>query len=103
MRIFRQASILGLAFCNVMLSAQAKGAQLERGPPDQILWVSPNGQNGNHGGRTAPVKSIQLALDRATPGTAILLEPGTYIGNFEFKVEGVPHRPVWLVAGLRNR
>jgi hypothetical protein len=67
--------------------------------PDRIIWVSPDGNDSNNGGHDAPLKSIQLAMDRATPGTAILLKPGEYTGNFEFQnVQGTDESPIWLAA-----
>ena len=67
--------------------------------PDRIIWVSPDGDNANNGSEDAPLQSIQLAIDRATPGTAILLKPGDYSGNVEFeKIQGTPEKPIWLAA-----
>ncbi len=67
--------------------------------PDRIIWVSANGDDGNSGARDAPLQSIQLAIDRATPGTAILLLPGEYSGNFEFeKIQGTTEKSIWLAA-----
>src|SRR4029450_894743 len=67
--------------------------------PDRIIWVSPNGNNDNSGSRDAPLQSIQLAIDPATPGPAILLKPGQYAGNFEFRqIEGTAEKPIWLAA-----
>jgi hypothetical protein len=40
-----------------------------------------------------------LAIDRAAPGTAILLKPGSYFGNFEFQsIQDTPDKPLWLAA-----
>ncbi|MCC6984160.1 MAG: right-handed parallel beta-helix repeat-containing protein, partial [Bauldia sp.] len=67
--------------------------------PERIIWVSPDGDDNNPGSREAPVSSIQLAVDRATPGTAILILPGEYRENVEFeRIEGTPGRPIWLAA-----
>ncbi len=72
---------------------------IESAVPNQIIWVSPDGNDSNSGSSDAPLASIQLAIDRATPGTAILLKPGDYSGNFTFeRIEGTPDKPIWLAA-----
>jgi parallel beta-helix repeat protein len=46
-----------------------------------------------------PFNSIQAAIDKATPGTAIVVLPGTYNENVEFKkIEGTPDNPIWLTS-----
>ena len=67
--------------------------------PERVIWVSPSGDDSNPGSQEAPVRSIQLAIDRATPGTAILLLPGEYHENVEFeRIEGTADKPIWLSA-----
>jgi Ca2+-binding RTX toxin-like protein len=67
--------------------------------PDRIIWVSADGNDNNVGSEDAPVQSIQQAIDRATPGTAILVKPGDYTANLEFQnVQGTADRPIWLAA-----
>ena len=71
----------------------------ESAVPSQLIWVSPDGSDSNTGARDAPLQSIQLAIDRATPGTAIMLLPGNYTGNYEFdKIQGTADKPIWLTA-----
>jgi Ca2+-binding RTX toxin-like protein len=67
--------------------------------PDRIIWVSVDGHDNNVGSEDAPLQSIQLAIDRATPGTAILIKPGDYSANVEFQnIQGTADRPIWLAA-----
>jgi Ca2+-binding RTX toxin-like protein len=67
--------------------------------PTRIIWVSPDGNDNNSGSQGEPLQSVQLAIDRATPGTAILLLPGNYTGNFEFQtIQGTADNPIWLAA-----
>ncbi len=47
-------------------------------PTGPSLYVSPAGLDTNPGTATAPLKTIQAAVDKATPGTAIRLYAGTY-------------------------
>ena len=47
-------------------------------PTGPSLYVSPAGLDTNPGTATAPLKTIQAAVDKAKPGTAIRLYAGTY-------------------------
>ena len=47
-------------------------------PTGPSLYVSPSGLDTNPGTSTAPLKTIQVAVDKATPGTTIRLYAGTY-------------------------
>lgn len=45
----------------------------------QTIYVSPNGNDGDSGlSLSSPLKQITTAISKATPGTQILLLPGTY-------------------------
>src|SRR4051794_32260010 len=35
----------------------------------KYIWVSPTGSNSNSGSASAPMKTIQAAVDKASPGT----------------------------------
>ena len=47
-------------------------------PTGPSIYVSPTGSDTAAGSATAPLRSVQLAVDRATPGTTIRLYAGTY-------------------------
>lgn len=48
---------------------------------ENAVYVAPSGNDSNDGSLTAPLKSIQAALDSAAPGDTIYLREGKYIGN----------------------
>lgn len=60
------------------------------------LYVSPSGSDTNPGTSTAPLKTIQAALDRATAGTTIELAPGTYRERPVTKRAGTATAPITL-------
>lgn len=66
--------------------------------PTRTLWVSPDGSNSNNGSKAHPFKTIQHALDHATPGTTVMVKAGTYAENVEFRHSGRPGAPISLVS-----
>jgi chitodextrinase len=60
------------------------------------LYVSPSGSDSNPGTSTAPLKTIQAGLDRATAGTTIHLAPGTYRERPVTKRAGTASAPIVL-------
>ncbi|HTK09940.1 MAG TPA: choice-of-anchor Q domain-containing protein [Ktedonobacteraceae bacterium] len=44
----------------------------------KVLYVSPNGNDGDDGSQAHPFATIQKAASQATPGTTVLVLPGTY-------------------------
>jgi hypothetical protein len=66
--------------------------------PTRRTWVSPDGSNSNDGSKAHPYKTIQYALDHATPGTAVMVKAGTYYENVEFHVSGTAGKPIWLIS-----
>jgi hypothetical protein len=66
--------------------------------PTKRIWVSPDGSNSNDGSKAHPYKTIQYALDHATPGTAVMVTAGTYAENVEFHHSGTAGKPIWLVS-----
>lgn len=65
--------------------------------PTKIIWVSPKGSNTNSGAETAPLKTIQQAINIATPGTKIMVKAGTYVENVTIS-GGVNYRLKSLTA-----
>jgi Ca2+-binding RTX toxin-like protein len=67
-------------------------------PPLQVIYVSPTGSNAGSGSQADPLKTIQEAVNRATPGTTIMVEAGTYVETVKFDVSGLPDAPICLVS-----
>ncbi|HEV7370074.1 right-handed parallel beta-helix repeat-containing protein [Arenibaculum sp.] len=67
--------------------------------PSRLIWVSQNGRDGNSGSADAPMRTIQAAVDKAGPGTAVMVKAGRYVENVEFQgVQGTSQKPVWLIS-----
>lgn len=68
--------------------------------PKREMWVSASAGNGGDGSREHPFNSIQTAVTVAPPGTAIMVQAGTYTENIKFpsKDVGLANAPVWLVS-----
>lgn len=47
-------------------------------PSASDIFVSPNGEDAASGQRETPLRSLCAALERATPGTRVILLPGVY-------------------------
>ncbi len=56
--------------------------------PGRTLHVSPSGSDSNPGTQAAPFKTIEKASEGATPGTTVLVAPGTYAGSFNTESSG---------------
>ncbi|MEK7405429.1 MAG: right-handed parallel beta-helix repeat-containing protein, partial [Acidobacteriota bacterium] len=66
---------------------------------ERTLHVSPSGSPSGDGSLDAPFDSIRTATRRATPGTRILVQPGTYSGSTSLSgLQGEPGRPIAIVA-----
>jgi Ca2+-binding RTX toxin-like protein len=66
--------------------------------PKKVIWVSNTGNNANSGSEKSPMKSIQAALDKAAPGTAVMVKAGTYVENVVFKKSGTASAPIELIS-----
>lgn len=60
------------------------------------LWVSPSGSDANAGTQDAPLKTIQAALNSATPGLTITLAPGAYHEQPHTVVNGTLDAPITI-------
>ena len=70
-------------------------------PPKKTdLFVEPSGADTADGTRGRPLRSLQLAVQRAKPGDTVWVAPGTYAG-FAMGRGGEAGRPV-TVAALRS-
>ncbi|MBB5802184.1 hypothetical protein F4560_001952 [Saccharothrix ecbatanensis] len=65
---------------------------------DPTFVVAGNGSDTNPGTVERPLKSIQKAIDLATPGATILVRGGTYAvtTNIQIRKSGEPGRPIRL-------
>lgn len=67
--------------------------------PTRYIWVSTTGNDAAAGTQDAPLRSIQTAIDRATPGTAVMVREGTYTGTVVMPDQGgKPGAPIWLAS-----
>jgi parallel beta-helix repeat protein len=65
------------------------------------LFVRASAGNDSNDGRSpsAALRTIQAAADRAMPGIEIIVGPGTYLGQVQFRAPGGdPSRPIKLTA-----
>lgn len=66
--------------------------------PTSYLHVSPGGSDSARGTASAPLRSVQRAVDLAAPGTGILLHAGTYSGQVKIRKSGTASAPIHLTT-----
>lgn len=68
--------------------------------PNRILWVDPNAPPGGNGTEDWPINTIQRAVAKSQPGTAIMVKEGTYHENVYIMrtKDGTLDNPVWLIS-----
>jgi Protein of unknown function (DUF1565) len=64
--------------------------------PTRVLYVDPVGADTNDGSATAPLRTIQAGLEKATPGTEISLAPGVYREELTTVRDGAPGAPIMI-------
>jgi Ca2+-binding RTX toxin-like protein len=66
--------------------------------PSRFLWVSTHGSLTGDGSSAHPFLTLQQAVNVATPGTAIMVKAGTYVGNTLIQkwISGTSHAPIWI-------
>jgi Ca2+-binding RTX toxin-like protein len=87
-----------MAYNPISISSVATNIPFTKATPNKYIWVSPNGNNNNAGSSSAPMETIQAAVDKATPGTAVMVKTGTYTENIQLKVDGTATKPIWLTS-----
>jgi hypothetical protein len=67
-------------------------------PPADVLYVATNGNDSNPGTLSAPLASIQRAVDLAQPGHTIVIRGGTYApsSNIQLLKDGTSSRPITM-------
>jgi len=68
--------------------------------PNRYLWVDASAPDGGDGSAEHPLNSIQHALAKAKPGTAVMVKAGDYVGNVNIvrTADGTPDAPIWLIS-----
>ena len=92
----------GMAASVVLLSPAAPSSAAE------TLHVSTGGSDAARGTSSATFRSVQAAVDRAAPGSTILVHRGTYSGRVTITKSGITLRsagdgPVELTSSFRGR
>ncbi len=73
----------------VAVTVWALATRVDESPAaGRTLYVATDGDDANSGTEAAPLASIQRAVDRADPGTTILVRGGTYRERVDITVSG---------------
>jgi hypothetical protein len=64
--------------------------------PLRILYIDPAGADTNDGSVKSPLQTIQAGLQKATPGTELLLAPGVYREELTTVHDGAPGAPITI-------
>lgn len=79
-------------------TAAASVVPYEAAMPAAFLWVSPTGNDAGTGTASSPLKTIQAAVSKAKPGTAVMVREGVYAENVKIGVSGTADKPIWIVS-----
>lgn len=66
--------------------------------PINYIWVSPEGSDTATGSQSSPVKTIQEAVNRAKPGTAVMVKAGIYTENVTIRNSGAEDLPIQIIS-----
>lgn len=88
MRTLSCLIMLAACTCAWAGSASSKRSPAQDEAARRTLFVAPDGDDGNPGTRSAPLRTIQAAARAATPGTTVLVAPGTYHENVKSSAQG---------------
>jgi hypothetical protein len=69
----------------------------------ETLHVSTAGSDGNSGSAASPFRTVQRAVDAASPGTTVLVHAGTYQGVVTLRGSGTADRPKTLASAGDGR
>src|SRR4051794_13524734 len=76
--------------------APAPGPAPAAPAPLRVVHVDPGGDDTGDGSAGAPLRTIQTALQDATPGTEISLAPGVYREELSTVRDGAPGAPITI-------
>lgn len=75
----------------------APAASMRSMPSGPMLVVdAAKGDDANTGTEPAPLRSVQLAINRATPGTTVMLRGGVYFERVTIAARGSAEKPITL-------
>ncbi|MEF8785102.1 MAG: DUF1565 domain-containing protein [Haloarculaceae archaeon] len=63
-----------------------------------VIYLSPNGDDGNPGTEDEPMATVQQALVEVGPGDTIHLQPGEYTGKMATIKPGEPDNPITITG-----
>lgn len=72
----------------------ASNRALPAGP--MLVIDAENGNDGNAGTQAAPLRTVQVAINRATPGTTVTLRGGVYFERLVIAARGTAEKPFTL-------
>lgn len=79
-------------------TAAASVVPYEAARPTALLWISPAGSDAGTGTASSPLRTIQAAVSKAKPGTAVMVKEGVYVENVKIGVSGTADKPIWIVS-----
>ena len=108
-RLLTATALLALLLAAPGQAAGASTASTAKGTVASVLYVSPTGDDGAAGTRSAPLQTPQVAADRLVDGGTVYLLPGTYAqqrivldGRHDLTIAATkPGRAVLDAAGLQ--
>ena len=63
-----------------------------------VIYVAPDGDDGNPGTQDSPMKTVQTVLSIIEPGQTIRLKPGEYPGPVSTVTSGEPDSPITITG-----
>ena len=107
MRLITGSIMLLLCSAPVLAGVHQKYAPIDTNypiPAQNVLWVSPSGNNQAAGTKEAPLQTVQAAFRKARDGTTIILKSGAYrephffltANKQNITLQAEPHGDVWF-------
>lgn len=91
--------VLSVAYSPTKISTDAATVvPYEYKAPTSFIYVSTSGNNANAGTAAAPMKTIQAAVNKAKPGTAVMVKEGVYSESVKIGVSGTADKPIWIAS-----
>lgn len=64
----------------------------------RLYWIAPTGNDSSDGSQGAPLRTIQVGVDRAKAGDIVYINAGTYYETVKMNVAGQSGKPIVLSA-----